>query len=475
MPIKRYLAEKDTTITNAYKLDLASRATDANMGASDSLEMFSIFAQANTSSIEKSRILIQFPTSEIISDRAVSKIPNSGSVKFFLRLYNVKHPFSLPKDYKATILPVSQSWDEGYGLDMESYTDFGWSNNGGGSGATWVFSQSGTLWAEQGGSYITSSQYVYDAEFKDGTEDIEVDVTNIVEDWINGTVQNNGFIIKLSSSYENSDYFRSFYTKKFSARGTQFFYSRPNIEARWESATLDDRNNFFASSSALNAEDNKMNIYFYNKVNGRLKNIVGDVLPGVKFYTNSNLTNEITASFLNIANPSQGIYRAKVSLNTTSSVIYDKWYNTSSLAQYFSSSFDVLQRQNYDFNDDQEYIFNISNLKNSYNQSEFARFKIFIREKDWQPTIYTVAYNTVENSQINDLYYKFFRLNDNYTVLDYSTGSIAYTKTSYDSNGNYFDIDMNIFEKNYVYGVKFARYNGVDLKEYPTTFKFKVE
>ena len=40
MAIKRYTANADTTITNAFKHDISTRATGSNMGASDSLEVF---------------------------------------------------------------------------------------------------------------------------------------------------------------------------------------------------------------------------------------------------------------------------------------------------------------------------------------------------------------------------------------------------------------------------------------------------
>lgn len=475
MPFKKYVANKDTTITNAFKLDLINRATDANMGASDSLEMFSIYGQTDSTSIEKSRILVQFPISDIIADRNLSKIPVSGSVSFFLRMFNVKHPFSVPKDFTASVSVVSQSWDEGYGLDMESYSDKGWSAQMAGAGATWVYSVSGTLWSAQGGSFLTSSGYSFDVPFSSGIEDIEIDVTNVVEDWIAGTINNNGFMVKLSGSFEEGDNFRSFYTKKFSARGSEFFYKRPAIEARWEAVIKDDRNQFFASSSLLSAEDNTMNLYFYNKVGDTLKNIVGNILPSVKFYSDASLTNEVTSSYLVVTNPSSGVYKARAAINTTSSTLYDCWYNTSSLAQLFQGSFDVLRRENYDYDYSPEYIVNMNNLKTVYNQNEIGKFKIFVREKDWQPTIYTVAYNTIENSIIPDLYYKIFRLNDNYTIVDYSTGSLAYTKTSYDSNGNYFELDMKNIEKGYVYGIKLAKWNGLELKEFENVFKFKVE
>jgi len=225
----------------------------------------------------------------------------------------------------------------------------------------------------------------------------------------------------------------------------------------------------------LSEEDNKMSIYFYNKVNGRNKNIVGDILPNVKFYTDEQLTNEITSSYKMVSNPIAGVYKAQVSIDTTASILYDVWYNTSSLQQYFSSEFEVNSRFGSDTDSEEDYVISIQNNKLTYSDNEIARFKIFSRKKNWQPTIYSKAYNVIENESIPDLYYKIFRLNDNYVVVDYSTGSLAYTKTSYDSNGNYFELDMSIFEKKYNYGIKLARWNGSMLKELPTTFKFKVE
>ena len=61
MAIKRYFANKDNTISNAFRSDLETRGTGSNMGASDILEVFSIYGQANSSSVELTRFLIEFP------------------------------------------------------------------------------------------------------------------------------------------------------------------------------------------------------------------------------------------------------------------------------------------------------------------------------------------------------------------------------------------------------------------------------
>ena len=46
MAIKKYVASKDNTITNAFGIDLNTRSTGSNMGAADILEIFSIYGQA---------------------------------------------------------------------------------------------------------------------------------------------------------------------------------------------------------------------------------------------------------------------------------------------------------------------------------------------------------------------------------------------------------------------------------------------
>jgi len=475
MSIKRYVADKDTTITNAFKEGLGVRAKNSNMGAADSLEIFSIYGQTS-SSVEASRIMVQFPINNIVSERASGSLPASGSVKFFLRLFNVEHPFSVPRDFTLTINPVSSSWEEGYGLDLDTYTDNGFIKDVGGYGATWLMAASGSQWTNEGSDFLTDVQTSLSYSLETGLEDIDLDITDLTEKWISGQLANYGLLIKLSSSQEDGSTKQSYYTKKFSARGSEYYMNRPCIEARWDPSVVDDRSNFFASSSLLSSEDNTMNIYFYNKVNGKLKNIVGNPIPNIQFYTDSLLLNALTASLATVSNPLPGVYKAQVSLDTTASVIYDKWVNSlTSSTKYHSSSFDIYQRINDDSSDLTEYIVNIDNMKSIYNHNENVRFNIFVREKDWHPTIYTVAYDNIENTIIPNLYYKIFRFNDNYTIIDYSTGSIAYSKTSYDSNGNYFELSMNILEKDYGYGIKLATWDGNNLVEFKNIYKFRVE
>ena len=85
----------------------------------------------------------------------------------------------------------------------------------------------------------------------------------------------------------------SFYTKRFFARSSQYFYRRPRIEARWDDSIKDDTSNFFVSSALAPELDNVNTIYMYNYVRGQLQNIpsIGDSDIYVALHTGSSREN----------------------------------------------------------------------------------------------------------------------------------------------------------------------------------------
>ena len=178
LSLKRYFAQKDNTITNAYEANLVTRGTGSNMGLADSLEVFSIYAQANSSSLEAARILAEFPVTSsilpnittILDDRNSGKIPASGSVNFFLKMSNVAHDQTVPRNFTLVVSPISQSWEEGNGLDMENYSDLTYD----GTGSNWINAKANTPWTNQGGDFLTASAYSsynYTQNFDTGVED----------------------------------------------------------------------------------------------------------------------------------------------------------------------------------------------------------------------------------------------------------------------------------------------------------------
>ena len=119
MAIKKYTADADNTIVNTFKPGFDLRATGSNTGYADVVEVYSIYGRENSGSQELSRILMKFPISQISSDRTSGDIPASGSVSFYLRLYNAEHSKTVPEDMTLMVSAISQSWQEGVGLDLE--------------------------------------------------------------------------------------------------------------------------------------------------------------------------------------------------------------------------------------------------------------------------------------------------------------------------------------------------------------------
>jgi len=487
MAIKRYFAEKDNTITNAFEPNLETRGTGSNAGLADSVEVFSIYAQANSSSLEAARTLIQFPVTSseysyvttILEDRNNGKIPAKDSVNFYLRMFNVATDQTVPRNFTLVVSPISQSWQEGHGVDLDNHSDLTYDA----TGSNWINARANTAWTNPGGDFLNApsySLYNYTQTFDNGTEDLEVDITGLVEQWITGTAGggygNYGVGVFLTSSQENGT--QSYYTKRFSSRSSEYFFSRPIIEARWDNSKKDNRGNFVVSSSALSSDNNLNNLYIYNYYRGQLTNIAnvdtGSIF--VSLHTSASDGEQLTATPNNPVTGgwvSTGIYSASFALNTTASTVYDRWFSGSTY--YNTGSFSTTTHDPYEHSNIQRFVTNITNLKESYSTSDTARFRLFSRLKDWSPTIYTVASTAIQNYFVDDAFYKVVRVIDNKEVISYGTGSTNHTKLSYDVSGSYFDLDMNLLEAGYLYSIKFTYYLDGSYEEQKETFNFRVE
>ena len=645
MSIKRYFSNGDNTINNAFSSTLTTRGTGSNAGRSDILEVFSIFGQASSGSLEKSRALIKFDVSKIATDRTNNIIPASGSVKFFLRLYNAEHGQTLPKNSTLAILPISQSWNEGTGLDMEEYSDLDVSNwifrsndkvaditdikfvsttpgdyqnkyfvvqvlddntedqrynfwfdsngsdtapsldgtevevainaasantvkrfakkvkdavdaladvnlsasiseddTGDSSGATVrltntvVGGTSGSLlpesisnsshftltkaqiggrsrWTTQGGDFhevgYTAGENLphYKFDLTDGTEDVLVNVTALVEEWIaaESTVdpdrENYGVMVKMSGSYEDGSRQRSYYTKKFFARGTEFFFKRPCIEARFDNSIGDDRANFYKSSSLATGAENLNTLYMYNYTRRGLTNMpvlktdpsgadqtTGEALLKVRLYSELKKTAKpITlpkgggVADTNHAHANgylheTGIYSASLAYTGSATKIYDVWSDQNNNQLFTGSAIYVKTHTPLPYNNaDEEYVVSLSNLKPVYRTKDHPSLRLNVRRKNHQPNIYTVASNKLESEVLYNVYYRAYRVIDGEEVISYGSGSVPHSKMSYDSSGSYFKLDMSLFEPGYMYALEVSTdsygQNIVNRDE----FKFRVE
>lgn len=491
MSIKKFYAKMDTTITNAYKGDLSTRAVDSNMGLSDSLEIFFIFGQNPDENaglidkLEESRILLKFDVDEIRSHYG-NQFPND--VKFVLKMSNAEHPYTLARNYDVKVYSLSESFMEGTGLDMESYLDEG--------PASWNSRITSVSWTTPGALQQADIDNgpVAVQSFDTGEEDLEIDITNHIKGYFDDlALVDNGFIVVIDEGLTGGASEQNYYTKKFFSRSSEFFFKRPVIEARSSEIVLDDRGNFYAENKAYSEEQNKQRVYLYNSIGGVLSNFTQpdvDEELYVRFYSDEERTTLVDTDsitpFIQATNQSSGIYYVELILQDNSvSEIYDQWYyaanggtEESGRTIVHEGLIKVQQRRASTSIGDAKYISNLTNLKSSYSREEKPRIRVYTRQKDWNPTIYTVASNEIENVIVEKMYYKIVRLIDDEDVIPYGIGTEnnnnEHTRVSYDSRGGYFDFDMSLLEDGYMYGVKLTYLVDGDLVEQEEIFKFRV-
>lgn len=515
--LRRYTASADNTIVSAYQLNLETRGTGANTGRADILETFSIYGRQSTSSQELSRILVKFPVDKIKNDRTAGKVPASGSVNFYLKLYNAPSSKTVPRNYKLLVKAVSRDWEEGDGLDLEGYKDLTYSKEG----SNWIRASEAAAWTSVGGDYRNKPDRTQ--QFLVGPENLEINVSKFVEDWIKGAsgggYANYGFGIRMSASYEASSSaadvradsnvilnpngaIKSYYTKRFFGRASQYFFFRPAIEARWNSTKTDDRGHFYFSSSRAPASENLNTLYFYNIVRGKLVNLPGigtsgklvvslfsgskdNTRPSGSGVTRTPLTLDGGKTFATASYVSTGIYSCDLCLLSSSvKTVYDVWFsgsddigNPNKAKQYFTGSFHPMPMAGGETTAVPLYYLAMTNLQPKYLKNDTPRLNLFVRKKNWEPTIYTVANTSVESETIISASYRVYRVLDGFPAIPYGTGSDYHTGLSYDISGNYFDLDMKLLEPGYAYGLKFAFYDERNQawNEQEETFKFRVE
>ena len=499
--IRRFYATKDNTITNAFQENLTTRGTGSNMGASDVLEVFSIYGQASSASAELARTLIEFSVTEISTSRDSGLIPDSGSVSFYLNMYNAPHSQTVPSDFTLEVLAVSASWEEGYGLDMEYYEDV--TNEG--FGSNWIQARKSSSvsddgrWDSIGGDYHASPSG--SQAFSSGLENLSVDVTDIVEQWMDGTKENYGFGIRLSSSFEA--YFssslglnitssedtgnlsdvgsihnvngaqKSFFTKKFFGRDSEFFFQKPVLEARWDSSRQDDRGYFYASSSLVSAEDNLNTLYLYNRVRGRLRDYpVAPTSASIRVSSTYGTDNNLAVA--EVGRVSTGIYSASIAVATTASTVHDIWYSGS--VGYHTGTISVKSFEGYGYNPEDIYFISMPGLRKEYRKNQTHRLNLYVREKNWSPNIHTLATRaSIPSLIVTSASFQLRRCTDDYIVVPYGTGSTNHTGLSYDVSGNYFDLDATYLEAGYLYEVQYSFYDEENgWEEQPYRFKFRV-
>jgi hypothetical protein len=145
----------------------------------------------------------------------------------------------IPLSYTLYVHPVSQSWEMGIGTRFDEITTDGITWNHKTSGTNWLLADS--LSPESSGSYngrggtwytvIESTQ-----SFDYLSSDLSVNVKNIIELWLDGSLPNNGFVIKHNSNLENDT--NDYGQLKFFSKETNTIY-QPKVRIGWDDSSFE--------------------------------------------------------------------------------------------------------------------------------------------------------------------------------------------------------------------------------------------
>jgi len=226
MAVYKIFPSKDTTIYSQYP--------NKNTGLNEILSV-SIEDAQNSGNPQANRILIQFLDTEI-SDVINNKINNatwSASLRLFASEVNGLNGNTTIEAYQ-----ISGSWDMGtgkYAYNPEYTNGANWYARSSSGSGNWMTSGfpihvTGSYGPIPGGGNWYTTAYTQSFSYYDN-KDINIDVTPIVDDWVNNVSSNNGFIIKQAVEFIDDVQYNN--TMEYFSRDTHTIYP-PQLEFKWD-------------------------------------------------------------------------------------------------------------------------------------------------------------------------------------------------------------------------------------------------
>jgi hypothetical protein len=303
--------------------------------------------------------------------------------------------------------------------------------------SNWFFRQTGTGWTTPGAYTSGVTQIIGTQPFEVGNEDIELDVTDYINQRLFGTGYTGttvysgasyGIGIKFPNAIEKlTTVFRE--AVAFHAKDTNTFYE-PFVETTIDDQIVDDRNYFYM--------DKPNDLYLYVNIGNFPQNITVNKVD-IYDWEDKLVTTLSGASIINVA---KGIYKINLTINSSTypdAVLFrDVWSLTINSRPVTS------ENQFYLISQDKYYTFNLSN------QIDFRNYYFYfwgINEKE-----NIVAGNTRKiRLTIKELYpnqSNFLPLDIEYRVFTtvgakYEIDIIPFTSVNRTSNGYEFDLDTS--------------------------------
>lgn len=285
-----------------------------NTGLDQILELEKKIVHAKGDTPYNSRILIKFDLDDFSASMASGDLSGSD-MKYYLNLYT-DEAIEIPLSYTIDVYPLSSSWEMGIGKrgnNPITKTGVSWTLR---DGVT-ISGVTGSAWETTGSDYISGSGFETSQSFEFQTTDLHVDVTDIVNNWLSGSISNHGFLIKRSDTDEDSILNQG--TIQFFSKDTHTIY-RPRLEVVWKDHVF----NPYSSSVS----------YTYTEITSSDSLNVDEILSYTtnSFYTGSGIG--YTTGFF-----TQSGYTTTWYSESYGYVTESIWSYTSSIGLYHSSSY----------------------------------------------------------------------------------------------------------------------------------------
>ncbi len=230
---------QDTWISSGSSTIDGESFKDQNFGRDQILEVKKEFY--NNTFNYPTRAFVNFSGTEFTE---LSKSVSDGTIptdaKYYLRLYEAEGNSELTEEYTLAFQPISQSWTEGtgkFGDNPKNTNGCSWENRLnpiGGTATAWDFvdidsnhgSGPAILGDEFGNIFSASTQ-----TFSNESPDVNVEVTDMVNMWLEGQKENYGMVARFNGSSETDN--TTFGHLKFFSRNTHTIFS-PRLEVRWD-------------------------------------------------------------------------------------------------------------------------------------------------------------------------------------------------------------------------------------------------
>ena len=502
-------ASYDTYITDRI-IRNSFRATDANVGQSGTLDLFKLYGESVSGSIdnpvELSRALVKFdlsPLSSMITNGDIDI--NHSSFSATLVLSDVYGGQTTPNNFKLIAFPLAQQFQEGIGRDIVTYQDLGASNFVTASYINGEYKSWNTQGAMKSGSLGTSNIDVIvsgslagpsgtqnlnlssEQYFDTGKEDFSVNITNAISGTISGQISDHGFLIAYSGSYEQDQ--KTYFVKRFASKNSSREDKRPKIVIKFNDSLQDNHDNFIFDVTG--------SIFLNNYHRGSLANILSGAAATEITGHNCLKVRLSSGSFSKIFTGSQysvgevfktGVYSASFAisqydtnmfnyLKSTTSASFDAVWSSGtdnfsdrsdglSSVAYLSSSLIVNKAMRTSFDHDQRrLLLTMKNLQTNYRKNDTVKLRVFIEDRD-RDIVFKKSPIETQSQVFESMYYQVKDAQSDRILIPFDDVDNS-TKLSFDSEGMFFKFFMDSLPAGRTYRFEFL------IKDFDTDYFIK--